>query len=141
MTAKLIFVMLVIVKKTYLWAIRMTPNTIVLIGADLGPLQSALQALLLSLPQVSTVEVCTTEAALLANAALLKPVLVVLIDNDRPRWLNLPNQLRAQSPGSQIVSLVNDNSLTYNTDLILQQGARPEELVSALVSLLEKTGN
>jgi DNA-binding NarL/FixJ family response regulator len=119
----------------------MTPNTIVLIGAESGPLRSALQALLLSLPQVSTVEVCASEEALLANAALLKPALVVLIDNNRSRWLDLPAQLREQSPESQIVSLVNDGSLTYNTDLILQQGARPEELVSALVSLLENTGD
>jgi AmiR/NasT family two-component response regulator len=114
----------------------MKPQAILLIAAEPGPLPLALQALLLSLPQVDQVYISSRQADIVDQLAAHTPTVVILIDAAHPRRQMLPEVIRGHSPGSRIVFLVNGDSPIEGADLVLQQGAHPEELVSALISML-----
>jgi len=114
----------------------MKPQATILIAAEPGPLPLALQALLLSLPEIDQVLTAGYGIDLLDKLAAHPPRLVILVDAAQSRRRSLPEVIRRVSPASRIVLLVNGGISIEGADLVLQQGANPEELVSALISLL-----
>jgi len=111
----------------------------VLIAALPGPLRTALHALLLSLPQVGSVDAAGDPQDILKTVSENLPGLViVVIAKPQQRWKDLPASIRLAAPACRIAVLANGDTSPVGADLILQQGARPQELIAALEGLLEE---
>ena len=119
----------------------------VLLTASPGPLRDALRALLLSLPLIQSVAVAGDPEAVVKaiTANLIPPGLVVVVLESQPAWRDLPQRIRAAAPACRITVLADGegagDGAEDDADLHLQQGTRPEALVSALMLLLNDLEN
>jgi hypothetical protein len=111
--------------------------TPVLIAASPGPLCDALFALLSSLPQIDKIHVSPDPERTLKEVSTGPTGLVIVIMEDRNDWTNLPHQIRVAAPDCRIAVLANGESNRLDVDMVLQQGARPESLIAAILSLLD----
>lgn len=107
-----------------------------LIAASPGPLRDALVALLLSLPQVRLVRTENAPAKIVQIAAENPSMLVIVVQEAGTAWMELPGKIRAAAPGCRLIVLANGEGEITGADRVLQQGARPETLVAAVLSLL-----
>jgi DNA-binding NarL/FixJ family response regulator len=112
------------------------PSTTVLIAASPGPLRDALQALLLSLPPVRSTRVANSPAETVKTATVYQPGLVIVVMEANHTWAQLPGKIWAVARDCRVIVLANGDSEINGADLVLQQGARPETLVAAFLSLL-----
>lgn len=117
----------------------------ILITAPPSPLRTALQALLSSLPGFHQVAAANTPAAALEAIAAAAPTLVILIATGQKPWRGLPEAVRRAAPECRVAALVDEIWHTplefLQADLVLQQGAPPDEVIAALERLLkQKTG-
>ena len=113
------------------------PSITVLIAASPGPLRDALLALLLSLLQVRTVRIASSPAETLQITARYRLGLVIVVMELGPTWAELTEKIRAVAPDCRVIVLANGETEINSADLVLQQGARPETLVAAFLSMLE----
>ena len=111
------------------------PITVLLVASP-GPLRSALQALIGSFPQISVVEIAVSIETILELLSTYSPDLVVLIAETQPEWVDLPGAIRSVAPTIPIIILANGETGPTTADLVLQQGARPEELIAKIELLL-----
>jgi hypothetical protein len=112
------------------------PPTPVLIAASPGPLRDALLALLLSFPQSQSVRIANWPEEILQTVTADSARLVIVVMEEDPAWLELPGKIHAASRDCRVIVLANGDREINSADLVLQQGARPETLVAAFLSML-----
>jgi len=116
----------------------------ILIAAPPGPLRTALQALLSSLPGPYSIRIVGQPTRLLEIIPSEAPDLLILTGEALERWNGNLQELRATKPDVRIAVIVDDAARTpfelKEAQVVLQQGAPPAELIAALESLLPGSG-
>jgi hypothetical protein len=112
------------------------PSLTVWIAASPGPLRDALLALLLSLPQVSSVQTSGFPEEILKAAPASLMRLIIIVMETGHMWADLPEKIKEACQDCRVIVLANGEIEFRSADLVLQQGARPDILVSAFLSML-----
>lgn len=117
-----------------------TTSLVILVAGNPGPLRYALVELLSSLTRIRTVLVADVPETALAITNSQQPDVVILNHELQGEWVELPQQLRACCSTICIAAITDDLTgvaTEYSeVDLLLQQGASPVEVITALESLL-----
>jgi DNA-binding NarL/FixJ family response regulator len=118
----------------------------VLIVVKSGPLRDGLQALLMAMPQVDTVEWVSDLSSALRMAFERAPALVLLDSGpaDSEVWLAM-RQAKAKWPRARYVFLADSVQQQYEAeaagaDAVLLKGVLPAKLIATVVRLLPRQG-